>query len=223
MAGIFLTLALAAALAYAAMIAKGNDGDWTGPWVKTAAVACLAAEALVLGAPVYIAAGLALGAVGDFALARKGERAFLLGMAAFAAGHLAYAGGLWLRGLELEALGRTDRPGWAVLGPLALLVLSTELWLAPRTGALRWPVRAYVLVIALMTSVVLMLPDHGGRGMLLAGAILFLASDLLLALRLFAAETQRQAWWLSVTLWPAYWAAQVLILLGGLIYGTLKV
>ena len=36
--------------------------------------------------------GLALGALGDFFLTRRAEAAFLAGMGAFAAGHLAYAG-----------------------------------------------------------------------------------------------------------------------------------
>ncbi len=221
MAGIFLTLALASALIYAIMIAKSHEHDWTGPWVKTAAVAFLAAESLVLGAPLFVTLALALGAVGDHSLVRQGERAFLIGMAAFALGHLAYAAGFFLRGQELLSLGVTDRAGWQVLVPLVLFIASTELWLAPHTGALRWPVRGYVLVIGLMTAVALTLPDHGGRGMIHAGAGLFLASDLLLALRLFRAETKRQEWWLSVTLWPAYWAGQVLLMLGGLIYGLL--
>lgn len=221
MAGIFLTLALVAALIHLVMIARSQEATPAAPWVKTASVAFLAAESWVLGTPAFVTAALALGAVGDHALTRRGARDFLIGMAAFAAGHLAYAGGFFLRGQELAALGLTDRAGWPVLVPLVLFLASTELWLAPHTGALRGPVRGYVLVIGLMTAVALTLPDHGGRGMILAGAGLFLASDLLLALRLFRAETAGQAWWLSVTLWPAYWAGQLLLLLGGLIYGRL--
>ena len=70
--------------------------------MKTASVALLALAGWMLGAPAWIVAGLALGALGDFALARPGTAAFLAGMAAFALGHLAYAGGFLLRSAEID-------------------------------------------------------------------------------------------------------------------------
>lgn len=87
---VLLPIAAAAALAYA-VLRHRPEGDALRSLVKTASVACLALAALAAGAPPAIAAGLALGALGDWFLSRPGDRAFLAGMAAFGAGHLAYA------------------------------------------------------------------------------------------------------------------------------------
>ena len=176
--------------------------SWTKTGVKTASTALLALAAPFLGAPWPVTAGLALGAAGDFALSRPGERAFLAGMAAFAAGHLAYAWVFLMSGV-----------GDVVLVPALLVVavaLSTEWWLAPRTGALRWPVRGYVLVIAAMMLAALTLPDHAV--MVIAGAALFMLSDLLLAVEMFVRKTPSRA--LSRAVWACYWGGQALICLG---------
>jgi uncharacterized membrane protein YhhN len=81
-------------------------------------------------------------------------------------------------------------------------------------------VRAYVLVIGLMGVAVVLLPAHPGQEGLRLGATLFLASDLMLALRLFVVrEPARQAL-LSRLLWPAYWLGQALIAAGAQLYWT---
>jgi len=101
---------------------------------------------------------------------------------------------------------------------LLALVLSTEFWLAPRTGGLRWPVRIYVLLIALMGISALLLPVHPGQGWLRLGAVLFILSDLMLALQLFVV---RDAGWqrrLALALWPAYWLGQALIAWGAVVF-----
>ncbi|GHD99421.1 hypothetical protein GCM10008024_06730 [Allgaiera indica] len=176
--------------------------SWQRSIFKTMATALLAAAALPLGAPPLIALGLALGAVGDLALSRPGQRSFLIGMAAFAAGHLAYA---WL----FLRMGTNDP---LIVPSLVVLVLagSTEFWLAPRTGALKWPVRGYVLVITAMMLAVLTLPGRALTVML--GAALFVLSDLLLAIELFCLD--RPSPWLSRSVWLCYWGGQALILLG---------
>ncbi len=190
------------AVLYGAVFA-GRDPSWPKTLVKTGSVAALALAALPLGAPGLIVAGLALGALGDFCLSRPGTRAFLAGMGAFAAGHLAYAA---------EFLTPGTLPPVAAMLALLLLALSTELWLAPRTGRLRWPVRAYVVVIVLMALAALTLPE-GGR-LALAGALLFLLSDLLLALDLFVVTGRGVKRFLAPALWAAYWGGQALILAG---------
>jgi uncharacterized membrane protein YhhN len=159
----------------------------------------LALGGLIAGAPAAITAGLALGALGDFALARPGQRAFLAGMAAFGLGHLAYATALWT-----GAAG----PWWAVLAVLALAA-STELWLAPRLPApLKAPVRAYVGLIALMGVAALGQPGAAVR----AGAALFLASDAVLAWQKFVAPRPQPA--AARAVWLLYWSGQALILWG---------
>lgn len=182
-----------------------------GSVAKAAAVATLAAVAV--GAGLWpIALGLGLGAVGDFALSRRGQGAFLAGMAAFALGHLCYATAFW------AAAGGLTLWHWAVLAALLALLISTEFWLAPRTGALRWPVRGYVCVIGAMAAVAVALTPGMGRGVIWGGVALFVASDLLLALRLFVVTDPPRQRALSLVLWPAYWLGQVLILLGSLAY-----
>lgn len=171
--------------------------------VKSGAVLALALAAVAAGAPGLIVLGLALGALGDLFLSRAGTRAFLSGMAAFAVGHLAYAA---------EFLAPGGLPPLLPASALLALALSTELWLASRTGALRWPVRGYVGVITLMALAALTLP--AGRGLALAGALLFLLSDLLLSLDLFVLPEGRSKRILGGTLWAAYWTGQALILWG---------
>ena len=214
----FLIAAAAAALYQIAFAARPEGRQsWTGSAVKTVSTAALALAGLISGAPGLIVLGLALGSAGDFALSRPGKAAFLAGMAAFAAGHLAYALAFWQRGAVLggPALGPLEI---AALALLALLLLSTEYWLAPRTGALRGPVRGYGLVIGAMAVSVLVLPANVGDTFLRAGAALFLLSDTLLALRLFVANAPRQQRLLSLAVWPSYWLGQVLILIGALLY-----
>lgn len=216
-------LLIAAALAFVAywlVWARGNEVSLTGALVKTASTGLLAlAGALVLG-PGYAALGLALGAAGDFFLARRSEKAFLAGMAAFAMGHLVYAGGLAARGAEIAPLQLSTTQ---IVAGLVLIgfSLSTELWLAPRTGALRWPVRGYVLVIGLMGLATIALPAHPDNlsaAVIRLGAGLFILSDVLLALRLFVAQAEAAQRALSLALWPAYWGGQALILIGAGLY-----
>lgn len=170
--------------------------------VKTLAVAPLAGAAPGLGAPMAVALGLGLGAAGDFLLSRPGERSFLAGMAAFAAGHLAYAAAFVGAGAVV--------PGALPLVLLLALGLSTEVWLAPHAGSLRWPIRGYVLVILVMAAAALGLPF----GAATVGAMLFVLSDLILAVDVFRFGPERANLWRARALWLAYWSGQALILLG---------
>lgn len=224
---LLILLAFGCFLAYWIVWAARDHVSLTGAGIKTASTGLLAVIAFTHPSSAFplIALGLASGALGDFALARRGQTAFLLGMAAFAAGHLAYVAAFCLRAqIIADALpSATLLSGLtiAALIALALLLLSTEVWLAPRTGPLRWPVRGYVVVIGLMGLTALLLPPHpenAGAGVLQIGAALFLLSDLLLALRLFVFPTDKAATTLSLALWPAYWLGQFLIMTGAGLY-----
>jgi len=170
--------------------------------VKTAAVALLALPvwgAGLSGADRFILAGLLFGAVGDFCLSRPGKAAFLAGMAAFAAGHLAYL-------LAFLALGHSGIDPFAALA-VSLAGLGAFLFLAPRAGELALPVRLYCLVILAMVLAALRVSD----ARLVAGALLFMASDLLLALQLFVLPEGRVQVWAARGVWALYWPAQALI------------
>jgi len=108
--------------------------------------------------------------------------------------------------------------GQSLAALLALLLISTEFWLAPRAGALRWPVRVYGLVIGAMAMTVILLPANGGDTILGLGAALFLLSDTLLALRLFVVTAPMRQRALSLAVWPSYWLGQSLILIGAVLY-----
>lgn len=213
--GAILLGATAAGVTYQLAFAGRPEGShsWAGSVTKTLSTALLALAGAVGQAPGLIVAGLALGSAGDLALSRPGTRAFLAGMAAFALGHLAYVLAFVTRSLELGGLA--FGPGRMVLlGLLVVLLISTEFWLAPRTGALRWPVRGYTLIIGAMAAAVILLPAGAGAAKVQFGAALFLLSDTLLSIRLFVAQSEPAKQGLGYAVWPAYWAGQLLILWG---------
>ena len=192
------------ALVYGAWYSQ-RDPSAVRSLLKTASVALLAVAAAVNGGPVLLVLALAFSALGDLALSRDGERAFLTGLGSFALAHLLFI--LLLAGFAA---------GWPPLLPVLALVgfaASTELWLAPHTGAMRWPVRVYVLLIAGMGIAALALPAT--YALVLVGAGLFMASDSFLALQLFRMNPDSR-WQDAVSrgLWALYYVAQVLILQG---------
>lgn len=218
MPNIFLWAGAGLALVYLAQIATGRpaEGHWQRSVVKTGATLALVAAGWAAEAPGLIVLGLALGAAGDFFLSRGGQPMFLAGMVAFAAGHLAYVAGFWTRA---GALGlATPSPALAAaLAVLGLAVLALGLWLSAKAGPLRLPVLLYALVIGLMAASALILPAHPGNRTIQTGVALFLLSDTLLALRLFASPPRAQKP-LDLAVWPAYWLGQALILWGAVIY-----
>lgn len=220
MAGATAIVSLLAALIYAGRFAAAEEKGALGAVVKTVSTAGLALAIACrseAGGFWLVPLGLALGALGDLCLALRGERMFLAGVAAFGLGHLAYAGGFLMQSAVLGFDGVSAGEGLVLAGLLAMLI-STEVWLAPRTGDLRWPVRGYVVLIGLMGLAALLLPVAPGQGVLRLGAALFVASDLMLAVQLFVATDPRQRRKLALMLWPAYWAAQALIAWGALLF-----
>lgn len=177
--------------------------SWPRSATKTAAAALLAIWGWQIGAAPLAILGVALGALGDLFLSRPGDRAFLAGMAAFALGHLAYA--------ALFVAGMSGGAGWPVTLAVLALALSTEVWLAPHTGALRWPVRGYVVVITVMLWTAVSPSLAPAWPWVALGALLFAASDLLLGVERFVLHSPRPRAVASVLLWPLYWLAQVLI------------
>ena len=220
--GVLAVLALCAAVVYGLRFATREEKGWLGAAVKTASTGFLALAVVLAAAGGgawfwLVPLSLALGALGDLCLALKGERLFLAGVGAFGLGHLAYTGGFLLRSGALGFDGVSGAEGLALAVLLALLV-STEVWLAPRTGGLRGPVRGYVALIGLMGVAAVLLPDAPGQGVLRAGAALFILSDLMLAVEMFVARDPGLRRGLALALWPAYWGGQALIAWGALAF-----
>lgn len=147
-------------------------------------------------------AALALCWLGDVLLLRSGAgRAFRLGLAAFLAGHLAFAVAFALPGLE---------PGRAALA--AALCLSAGglgfAWLRPHLPAgLRLPVLGYLVVISVMVAAALASAALPREPRIAVGALAFYVSDLAVARQRFVARSfANKAWGL-----PLYYGAQLLL------------
>lgn len=173
--------------------------------IKTIAVAALALAAGMAQAPMMLVAALAFCALGDFLLSRDGDGAFMAGIAAFAAGHLAYIA-LFLRQSSAE-LGRIGEiPQVMIAGAFIVLGLAMARLLAPRAGVLKAPVLGYIPIILGMGVAVLVLP---GPGWALVAAIAFITSDLVLASEKFLLDEGHPALrWTPYVVWPLYWGAQ---------------
>lgn len=177
--------------------------------IKTGATLALVALAFHAGAPGVITAALVFGAIGDWFLSRD-ARGFLPGLAAFALGHGFYF--VWALGHAEPVLGLDA----LVLGLVLLLIagmLLARLW--PVLGELRGPVAFYVALSVALGGAALALPV--GFGIVQVGIFAFLASDVILALRLFLMPDAHPLHNLAArSLWALYWGGQAAILIGAL-------
>lgn len=142
--------------------------------------------------------------LGDILLSRPGERAFLFGMISFAIAHLFVIAMFFDLGISVQAL--RFGPALGVLG-LAFFMAGL-LW--ERTGALRYPVLGYVVIIAVMGVVGMAIATPSGRvnETILWAVALFLVSDTLLAFETFVAPKHWRVP-LSLCVWPTYYLAMV--------------
>ena len=147
---------------------------------------------LILGA-------LALGWIGDALLLFSAHRAFLAGLVAFLLSHVLFA--------TAFAMGALSVPAMVVASVVALAVGGAVLrWLLPHTpGSFKAPVLAYVIVILGMCIAAAGHAVASERWGILAGAMLFTASDLSVARQRFV----RQGYINHLWGWPAYFVAQL--------------
>ena len=164
----------------------------SGAILKASPAALLSAASLLGGAPhpsaasAAAAAALACGAAGDFLLdappfpaALGAEGAFLVGLASFLLGHLAYCSAMLRRGVRLGG-GAGVRAALVPLVP-TLALLAALAPALPRDLVL--PVVAYAVASAALAALALALAPPSGWAV--AGALLFLSSDALLAVDRF--------------------------------------
>jgi uncharacterized membrane protein YhhN len=178
--------------------------------VKTGSTALLALWAYLLGGPVLLVAGLALSSLGDFFLeADEGDRFLLPGMGAFFAAHIAYIALFW-------ALPQADRSVLNLAAQIGLIASGVVFirWLAPSvTKQMRLPVILYGGIILMMGAAALRLEP--AYLPVLLGALMFIASDVILSFQLFVrpADAPRLAL-PSIALWFLYYGGQALIAWG---------
>ena len=150
----------------------------------------------------WLAAGLVLGAGGD-ALLEASEAAFVPGLASFLLGHLAYS-------VAFSREARVLAPLQAL--PLGLGVLAISSVLLPALGDLAGPVVVYILAIAVMAwrAAAFAQARGGWAWASLAGAVLFLFSDTVIALDRFVDPIPGALPIILVT----YWLGQLGIAVG---------
>ena len=162
----------------------------------------LAAGALESTYGRWVLLGLALCLAGDLLLIpQERKAAFRAGVFAFLAGHVAFS--VAFLGLPI------DPPGLAVAAVVLTLALAAVLrWLSPSvTADMVLPVRAYMLVIGIMSALACGVTAAGGPWQVAVGALAFTASDVSVARDRFVRhEFLNRAWGL-----PLYYAAQPLI------------
>ena len=187
-------------------------GGWTQLVIKTGSTTLLAVFAWLDGGPWLLVAGLALSSAGDAFLAmdsREGGIWLKPGMAAFFLAHVAYIAWFW-------GLPQADG-SWLVLAAQTGLVLGGMVyvrWLAPSLGEMRYPVFAYAGIILLMGALALRLSP--AWLLVTLGAVMFVASDMILATQLFRRTDDAAPKVMpSLAVWGLYFFGQALIAWGG--------
>ena len=180
---------------------------------KLGASSCFVALAWALGAldsryGQWVLAALLLGWLGDALLLARQPSAFLVGLGSFLLSHGAFATAFALGPLSATALG---------LAALAVAAFGVAVlrWLLPHVPPdFKGPVLAYVVVILAMCTVAAGHAAASGRWQVLAGAVLFAASDISVARDRFVAPGHINRLWG----WPTYFIAQ--LVLAGSVLGT---
>jgi uncharacterized membrane protein YhhN len=162
-------------------------------------VAALASESMGPWHKWLVVAGLAASVLGDIFLMFE-ESHFVAGLASFLVAHVLYTCAFvsGATGLQWTASAWT---GVAVIGVLLAILL-------PRTGALKWPVAVYAMAIGVMLLAAVaqsQTPWSERAPWALAGAILFVTSDALLALNKFVQPFALNRVLVLGTYFPAQW------------------
>lgn len=171
---------------------------------KSLPVLLMALITWALSGPLLLIIALGLCALGDYFLSRS-DRFFIAGLGAFLLGHLAYIA-------QFTQLGFDMTLGWPhILIAIYGIVFALYLW--PKAHNLRGAVMVYILVIMAMTVTALALPD--ALGLIIIGALIFVISDSILAIRMFGVSNHSAKRALSMLVWATYILGQALIVSGG--------
>ncbi|MGN6308162.1 MAG: lysoplasmalogenase [Xanthobacteraceae bacterium] len=204
---IALLISAVAAVLYLLMLGRGTS--WWLSLAKTLSTSLLALIAWRMGGPVLLVAGLALSALGDLFLSRDGEKAFISGLVSFLVAHVAYI-------VLFASIGQSPAVLLSmplVLPAVGLIAISLALLriiLRHVSDELRLPVMVYCTALVLMGLTALATE----RSLLIAGAMMFVASDAILAWEKFVEPaTSPRKPPMRFAVWVLYYAAQVTFLL----------
>jgi len=202
---IMTALTVIGALAVVALVWSERAGNPIRLVAKPLASVCFIGVALVAGAADtgygrWVLIALVLSAIGDVALLGRSSATFLVGLASFLLGHVAYCIAFVERGADLRAI---------LVAALVMVVpgLAVVRWLWPHVpDEMRAPVAAYAVVISAMVACAVGTVVREGDVRILAAAIGFYCSDLSVARDRFVAPGPvNRVWGL-----PLYYAAQFL-------------
>ncbi|TLX21599.1 lysoplasmalogenase [Thermomonas fusca] len=151
----------------------------------------------------WLLAAFALSWVGDALLLSARSRVFLVGLFAFLAAHVAFAGAFLILPQRMPAL-------WAAVVALAASGLLMLRWLWPHLKPVYRPaVTAYVAALVAMAAPAISATAAGGDWRYAAGALAFAASDVAVARNRFVAPGPAN----KACGLPLYYAAQVMFAL----------
>lgn len=174
--------------------------------VKALSIVLLAAYAGFSRAPLLTLALLA-SAGGDFALALS-PPAREAGIGFFATAHIVY-GAIFALAIVRGGWRRTGLPIAAALAVFGVVML---LWLRPGMGELAGPASAYIGIILAMA---ILAGFVKGPRLIVIGALVFIASDAIIAARWFGGTLQPDGFdWPAALIWILYYGAQVALAVG---------
>jgi len=202
----FSGLSILAAAVYGFALLTKPVG-WLRTIIKAAAVGCIAVVSYIHGGPGawLLTAPLLLSAVGDAFMAGNPRPWLPFGLAAFLLAHLLYVILFSHNNLGLSVLAEFPRLVLVAAALATAMAVLGALWTG--LGRMREAVVIYVVIILTMVSMAFTLPWTRSAAMI--GAVLFMASDSILAFRLFRGGGPNITADLAV--WWFYWAAQALI------------
>ncbi len=167
----------------------------------------LAFYLLAGGAQAWVMVALLGAWLGDIALLKFSNKAFITGLLSFLIGHVAMTVAIY------ELIPHGASIPWTGIAAVKLGMACTAFWyLKPKLGSLRLPVLIYCLVLASkgMLAMGLLFAHYSPAALMLTiGAIMFMASDLLLAINRFAHPLHKAHFWVMST----YTLAQALIVM----------
>jgi len=203
------TPALLLAIAFAAIffILRWRPFFRARPLIKSAMAVLLAIYCLQTDTSLWLMAlGFGLSALGDYFLDLRNEKWFLPGLVAFFAAHVAFAIYLFEHMHPLSMFTPTQ---WGISAVLIVLTVGFYIWLKPALpGDMKIPVAAYSAVITIMgiTALTTTLPSL----LVPLGAILFIASDVVLAVEKFKFKFPLD----KKINWGLYASGQILLAIG---------
>lgn len=208
---VLTALGVIAAAAYGAFLLN-SPRVWLRALVKTLFMGAFAGALVVADVPAPLVLAAIASAAGDFFLAFDKKWLLPFGILSFLIAQLLYV----LIFLALWMFSGDNAPLWPrylAMGAIIVSSLGFLVWMAPKLRWMALAVVPYAIAITGMAVAAMWLPWPGWPAML--GAVLFLASDLVLAAELFRLPPDAPARRVTAPfVWWSYAAAQALIVWG---------